>query len=106
MWKILRPHVVVFTEVLVSHRPDRIVLEGRPDIPSDIFGRLHLEYGLLAHRAELAVEMVHPVHEMGDPAGVVLRRNNLESGEAFEDLAKNEAGEGSLHLINRLHGAD
>src|SRR5712692_8107317 len=106
MWKIRRPHIVVFAEILVSHRSDGVVLEGRPDIPSDIFGRLHLEDGLLAHRAELAVEMVHPVHEMGDPAGVVLRRNNLQSGETFEDLAKNEAGEGSLPLISRLHGVD
>ena len=49
------------------------------------------------------VGVVHALHEVGKPARLALGADDLEPGEAFEDAAEDDVGEGALYLLDQVH---
>ena len=102
MREVGRPHIIVLAKDLIGRRTDRVVLEGRPDLPPDIFARLHRQ-GLFFHGVEFIVGMVHTIHEVREPARVIFGGHDLEFGETLQHAAKNDRRQGTLHLVDHVH---
>src|SRR5260370_31714812 len=81
---VRRPHHAVDADELAALHPDVIKDVGGPHLPREILARL--QFYPQAGRA--LGEPVHALQEIGDPADIVLRRDDLQIGEAIEDAAE------------------
>src|SRR6266851_506891 len=78
---VARPHHPVDADELAALHPDVIEDVGGPHLPREILARLQL----YARGGRALGEAVHALQEIGDPADIVLGRDDLQLRETVED---------------------
>ncbi len=93
-----RPHHVIDPHPMAVLDADRVVDEGRMDLPVEILAGPEGERSRV-QVPELLEALVPPLEDEGQPTHVVLRRYDLQAGEPFQHPREDEESQGALHLV-------